>query len=103
MDHQRALGSVRTHSQRRQHASSGGGGAVRLVGGLGPSRTPGPRGTYLDERIVAMPPERAARSIVRATIDVMGLTFIDGRVQAPGRRQRGRRVRFLVDSGAVYS
>ena len=34
----------------------------------------------------------------------MGLTFVEGRVQAPGgRRQRGRRVRFLVDSGAVYS
>jgi predicted aspartyl protease len=33
----------------------------------------------------------------------MGLTYVDGRVRAPGRRQRPRRVRFLVDSGAVYS
>jgi predicted aspartyl protease len=33
----------------------------------------------------------------------MGLTFIEGAVRVPGRRQRARRVRFLVDSGAVYS
>lgn len=33
----------------------------------------------------------------------MGLTYVEGTVQAPGRRQRPRRVRFLVDSGAVYS
>jgi predicted aspartyl protease len=33
----------------------------------------------------------------------MGLTYVDGRVQVPGRRPRPRRVRFLVDSGAVYS
>jgi predicted aspartyl protease len=33
----------------------------------------------------------------------MGLTYVEGRVGAPGRRQRPRRVRFLVDSGAVYS
>lgn len=33
----------------------------------------------------------------------MGLTYVDGRVSLPGRRQRGRLVRFLVDSGAVYS
>jgi predicted aspartyl protease len=33
----------------------------------------------------------------------VGLTYIDGLVRAPGRRQRGRRIRFLVDSGAVYS
>jgi predicted aspartyl protease len=33
----------------------------------------------------------------------MGLTYVEGRVRAPGRRQRPRRVRFLVDSGAVYS
>jgi predicted aspartyl protease len=33
----------------------------------------------------------------------MGLTHVEARVQAPGRRQRPRRVRFLVDSGAVYS
>ena len=32
----------------------------------------------------------------------MGLTYIDGRLRAPGR-QRPRRVRFLVDSGALYS
>ena len=31
----------------------------------------------------------------------MGLTYVDGTVRAPGRR--ARRVRFLVDSGAVYS
>ena len=33
----------------------------------------------------------------------MGLTYIDGTVRPPGSRRRGRRVRFLVDSGAVYS
>jgi len=33
----------------------------------------------------------------------MGLTYVDGKLRAPGRRGRGRRVRFLVDSGAVYS
>ncbi len=33
----------------------------------------------------------------------MGLTYVDGTVRAPGRRQGGKRVRFLVDSGAVYS
>ena len=33
----------------------------------------------------------------------MGLAYVDGTVRAPGRRQRSRRVRFLVDSGAVYS
>ena len=33
----------------------------------------------------------------------MGLTYVDGHVQRPQRRQRARRVRFLVDSGAVYS
>jgi len=32
----------------------------------------------------------------------MGLTYVDGRVSVPGRK-RPRRVRFLVDSGAVYS
>ena len=32
----------------------------------------------------------------------MGLTFIDGIVRVPGRKHRGKRVRFLVDSGAVY-
>ena len=31
----------------------------------------------------------------------MGLTYVEGRLRAPGRRPR--RVRFLVDSGAVYS
>ena len=33
----------------------------------------------------------------------MGLTYIDGAVRSTGRRRRPRRVRFLVDSGAVYS
>lgn len=33
----------------------------------------------------------------------MGLTYIEGTVSVPGRRRRGRRIRFLVDSGAVYS
>jgi predicted aspartyl protease len=33
----------------------------------------------------------------------MGLTYVDGAVQAPGRRRKSRLVRFLVDSGAVYS
>ena len=34
----------------------------------------------------------------------MGLVYVEGTVRAPGRRQRRmRRVRFLVDSGAVYS
>lgn len=33
----------------------------------------------------------------------MGLTYVDGRVRVPGTRQKARRVRFLVDSGAVYS
>src|SRR5262249_35109066 len=33
----------------------------------------------------------------------MGLTYVDGLVRVPGRRRRPRRVRFLVDSGAVYS
>ena len=32
----------------------------------------------------------------------MGLTYIEGIVKAVGRR-RSRRVRFLIDSGAVYS
>ena len=33
----------------------------------------------------------------------MGLTYVDGFVRAPGRHPRAKRVRFLVDSGAVYS
>jgi len=33
----------------------------------------------------------------------VGLTYIDGSVRAAGGRRRARRVRFLVDSGAVYS
>ena len=33
----------------------------------------------------------------------MGLTYVEGTVRGHGRRQRKRRVRFLVDSGAVYS
>ena len=33
----------------------------------------------------------------------MGLTYIEGTVRAPGRRRRVKRVRFLIDSGALYS
>lgn len=33
----------------------------------------------------------------------MGLTYVDGVVQSPLARNRRRQVRFLVDSGAVYS
>jgi predicted aspartyl protease len=33
----------------------------------------------------------------------MGLAYVEGLVRASNRRQRARRVRFLVDSGAVYS
>ena len=33
----------------------------------------------------------------------MGLTYVDGLVRASGRQRRAKRVRFLVDSGAVYS
>ena len=33
----------------------------------------------------------------------MGLAYVEGLVRVPGKRQRGRRMRFLVDSGAVYS
>src|SRR5438045_672564 len=33
----------------------------------------------------------------------MGLTYVDGIVRAPRARTEKRRVRFLVDSGAVYS
>ncbi len=33
----------------------------------------------------------------------MGLTYLEGVVRTPGRGRRGRSVRFLVDSGAVYS
>lgn len=33
----------------------------------------------------------------------MGLTDVEGRLSAKGRRQRPRRIRLLVDSGAVYS
>jgi predicted aspartyl protease len=43
------------------------------------------------------------RRIPRDTIAIVGLTHIDGVVRAPARRGRGRRVRLLVDSGAVYS
>ena len=37
------------------------------------------------------------------SIRKMGLTYVDGEIKAPGNRRRARRVRFLVDSGAVYS
>ena len=33
----------------------------------------------------------------------MGITYIEGAVSVAGRRRRPRRVRFLVDSGALYS
>jgi predicted aspartyl protease len=33
----------------------------------------------------------------------MGLTYVEGKLRAPGRRGRARRVRLLVDSGAIYS
>jgi predicted aspartyl protease len=34
----------------------------------------------------------------------MGLAYIEGTVRMPGRgRKRPRRVRFLIDSGAIYS
>jgi predicted aspartyl protease len=33
----------------------------------------------------------------------VGLAYVEGKVRAPGRRKRARSVRFLVDSGAVYS
>ena len=33
----------------------------------------------------------------------MGLTYVEGRVKPTGRPRRSRKVRFLVDSGAVYS
>ena len=33
----------------------------------------------------------------------VGLTYLEGIVRASGTRRRPRRVRFLVDSGAVYS
>ena len=33
----------------------------------------------------------------------MGLAYVEGRVNTHNRRQRPRRVRLLVDSGAIYS
>ena len=33
----------------------------------------------------------------------MGLTYVEGIVKAPGTRRRAKRIRFLVDSGAIYS
>jgi predicted aspartyl protease len=33
----------------------------------------------------------------------MGLTYVEGTLHVSGRSRRKRRVRFLVDSGAVYS
>ena len=33
----------------------------------------------------------------------MGLIYVEGKVKAPGSRQRFLRVRLLLDSGAVYS
>ena len=42
-------------------------------------------------------------TLLHDTIRRMGLTYIDGTVKAPGRRQRAKRIRFLIDSGAIYS
>ncbi len=36
-------------------------------------------------------------------MSAMGLTHVEAKVQAPNRKQRSKSVRFLVDSGAVYS
>ena len=33
----------------------------------------------------------------------MGLTYVDAELAEPGRPKRRERVRFLVDSGAIYS
>jgi predicted aspartyl protease len=33
----------------------------------------------------------------------MGLTYVEGTVRVSGSRRRSRRVRFLIDSGALYS
>lgn len=33
----------------------------------------------------------------------MGLTYVDAELSSPTNRKRGERVRFLVDSGAIYS
>jgi predicted aspartyl protease len=33
----------------------------------------------------------------------MALTYVEAQAKAPGSRRRGRRVRLLVDSGAIYS
>jgi len=33
----------------------------------------------------------------------MGLTYVEAQLAAPGRPRRRERVRFLVDSGAIYS
>jgi hypothetical protein len=33
----------------------------------------------------------------------VGLSYVDAIVRAPGRRRRPRRIRFHVDSGALYS
>ena len=37
------------------------------------------------------------------TIRLVGMTYVDAKVLRPERRGRGVRVRFIVDSGAVYS
>ena len=48
-------------------------------------------------------PSPRARDFGVVACDPVGLTYIDGRVHAPGRTRKSRRVRFLVDSGAIYS
>ena len=46
---------------------------------------------------------REAVGYRRGSIAGVGLTYVDGRVRSTAVGRRARRVRFLVDSGAVYS
>lgn len=48
--------------------------------------------------VPAWPQEDVAR-----TIRLVGMTYIAGKVRRPERRSRAVKVRFIVDSGAVYS
>lgn len=61
--------------------------------------------TIFENAFPTTPWERARRrsTDVACYDSTMGLTFVDGRVTVLGQRRRPRRVRFLVDSGAVYS
>src|SRR5438093_4600091 len=43
------------------------------------------------------------RKNVTRTIRLVGMTYIAGKVTAPERRSPAVKVRFIVDSGAVYS